>query len=145
MPIDPRSAVGTCAALGASGTLFDGLYNSWQTDGTGSSISATDIAQYPWPPATISNAPADPADLPMYTPTGTIATLPPPTYTSTSGQNIDAGDGWADAQDTIPAYTAIAGCTYPDAWDAIDVPVPAPCGNVAPIARAAPTPSARRS
>lgn len=82
---------------------------------------------YAWPPASISGAPGAATALPMYTSTGVISTLPVPTYTDTAGKPIVSGNGWFNAQDTIPAPTPIAGCTYPNAWDAVDAPVPAGC------------------
>lgn len=44
-----------------------------------------------------------------------------PTYTfTTSGatRTISSGDGWLDPQDTQGGVTAVAGCTYPDPWNA---------------------------
>ncbi|KAG6917252.1 hypothetical protein DXG01_003284 [Tephrocybe rancida] len=129
IPKDPRTALGTCAALGVSGPSFDGTFEPWQTGGAGAgTIAATSTAIYPWPPATISNAGVPGNQLPTYTPTGTVATLAPPTLTASATKSIDVGNGWYDAQDTTGAPTPIAGCTYPpDAWDALDVAVPAIC------------------
>ena len=79
--------------------------------------------------------------MPTYTDTATVETLPMPTYTFTTGKatrTISAGDGWLDAQDTQGGQTAIAGCTYPDPWNAASgVALPtAPCPDTAPIAPA---------
>ena len=112
MPTDPRKSQGKCAALGVSGN-FTGTYLPWQTGGDGAgSIPATVTASYPWPPSTISNAGGSPSLLPQYTPTGSISTLPPPTFTSTKVTI----NGWYDSGDTVPAPTPISGCTYPNAW-----------------------------
>lgn len=134
MPTDPRAAVGTCAALGVTGPAFNGTYQSWQTGGAGAgTIAATATLAAPWPPATISNvdgAAVPGTLLPVYTPTGTVATLPPPSITSKAAKSVSAGDGWFDAQDTSSAPATISGCDYPDAWDALTVPLPTSCGSL---------------
>ncbi len=128
MPKDPREALGTCATLDVDGTDFDGTFLSWQTGGAGAGdIPAASTSEFPWPPATIANAGAAVTELPSYTPTGTIVSLPPPTLTATSTGSIDVGSGWANTADTVPAPTPIAGCKYPDPWDAVDAAVPASC------------------
>jgi glucan 1,3-beta-glucosidase len=125
MPTDPRLSVGVCAALGVSGDPFAGTYDAWQTGGGDGSIAATAVAAFEWPPATIAGDGGGIANLPTYTPTGDIVTLPPPSLTATP-TGVTVGDGWYDASDTAGAPTPIVGCTYPNAWDAQDV-VPAPC------------------
>ena len=80
------------------------------------------------------DAPAAPAQLPMYTPTGVINVLPAPTYTDSKGQVIPAGNGWFNAQDTVLAPVPVAGCTYPDQWDSHNAAIPACAVGVAPIA-----------
>ena len=111
MPTDPRKSQGKCAALGVN-SQFSGTYLPWQTGGDGAgSIPASVSALYPWPPATISNGGA-PAVLPQYTPTGSISTLPPPTFTATKVSI----NGWHDSSDTVLAPTPISGCSYPNAW-----------------------------
>jgi glucan 1,3-beta-glucosidase len=137
MPTDPREAVGMCASLGVSGGApFDGTYpEPWMTGGAGAGdIPPSVSAQYPWPPSSISSAGAAGSLLPTYTPTGTIPTLPPPSLTATPTTSVDVGDGWFDPQDTAGAMTPVAGCSYPNAWDATDVPVPPVCGGGAPTA-----------
>ncbi|KAI0359285.1 glycoside hydrolase [Trametes cingulata] len=127
MPTDPRVASGKCEHLGAQMAPFDGTFQAWQLGGAGAgTIAAGATADLAWPPQ-LSNVPAaDMAQLPQYTPTGTIATLPPPTF-STPGVTVTAavGNGWFNAQDTTPAATPIAGCAYPDAWDAVGAAIPA--------------------
>lgn len=123
MPKDPRVAAGKCASLGIQENAFNGNYLPWQTGDAGAGTfapSATD--PYPWPPASITGVDVAVAQLPMYTPTGTIATLPPPSITATGVSSIN---GWFNSGDNTPGPTAIAGCAYPDAWDATAAPVPA--------------------
>lgn len=95
------------------------------TGGPGAGLPR-DADEYPWPPASIAGQGA-PAGLPTYTATGTIVQLPAPTFTDSKGQPIIKGGSWFDADDTALAPTPVAGCTYPDAWDAEDVAVPAAC------------------
>lgn len=125
MPTDPRASVGVCAALGDSGTPFDGTYLPWQTGGTGAGAVAATAA---WPPASISGAGGAVALLPTYTPTGVVETLPPTSLTSTPA-GVTVGNGWYDASDTASAPTPIAGCTYPNAWAAGDVAPPLCAGR----------------
>lgn len=128
MPLDPRVANGTCAALGVSSPAFDGTYLPWQTGGAGAgAIAATATAGLPWPPVSISNADSPVTLLPTYTPTASIISLPPPVLTASATKSINVGNGWFDAQDTAGAPTTIAGCTYPNAWDAVTVAVPPLC------------------
>jgi hypothetical protein len=132
MPIDPREASGTCEALGVSGPIFNGQYQPWQTGGAGAgTIAATATVGFGWPPTSIAGVGGvDARLLPTYTPTGTIATLPPPTLTASATRSVDVGNGWFDAADTAGAPTAIAGCVYPNAWDAVTAIVPATvCGG----------------
>jgi len=89
MPTDPRASVGVCAALGDSGTPFDGTYLPWQTGGTGAGAVAATAA---WPPASISGAGGAVALLPTYTPTGVVETLPPTSLTSTPA-GVTVGNG----------------------------------------------------
>ena len=130
MPKDPRSALGTC---GAATNPFAG-YESWMTGGAGAGTMRT---TYAWPPASINLAPAA-AGLPTYTTTGAISTLPVPTYTDSAGKPLGTGNGWFNANDNTPAPTPIAGCTYPDPWDALSAAVPAGCGFAAAGAVPAP-------
>ncbi|KAE9406818.1 glycoside hydrolase [Gymnopus androsaceus JB14] len=117
IPTDPRTATGTCAALGVSNP-WNGTFLSWQTG----------VEDMPF--------------LPTYLPTATVNTLPPPTLTGTT-KSISVGDGWFDPSDTMSAPTAIAGCTYPDAWDALNAVIPLTlCGGGATAATATTSPDA---
>ncbi|KAG5653125.1 hypothetical protein H0H81_002192 [Sphagnurus paluster] len=128
MPTDPRTSIGTCAALGVSGPIFDGTFLPWQTGGVGAgTIAPSATMQYPWPPATISNVDGAASLLPTYTPTASIVSLPPPTLSPTPTKKVDVGSGWFNSQDTALAPTPIAGCTYPDPWNAINAAVPPLC------------------
>ena len=123
MPKDPRTALGTCAVTGSS---FTGRYESWMTGGVGANTLASTFA---WPPATINPDGVAAGGLPVYTATGVISTLPVPTFTDTAGRPVVSGNGWFDSADNVPAPTPIAGCTYPDPWDALTAAIPA-CGVV---------------
>jgi len=108
---DPRDSVGRCKDLGTPND-FNGQYQGYATGSGGGLIPSSVIASWPWPPASISNAAGPASQLPMYTPTGTIVTLPPPSNTG----KVRGIDGWANSQDTAPAPTPIKSCTYPDAY-----------------------------
>jgi glucan 1,3-beta-glucosidase len=122
------SPKGHCASLGIpQDAPFDGTYEAYQTGGPGASgsINAADLSNYPWPPKSIglvSNA----ALLPTYTATGPVPTLPTPTFPApTDGAKaVAGGDGWFNAGDTAMGIVTVAGCSYPNAWNATAVPVP---------------------
>ncbi|KIM55421.1 glycoside hydrolase family 5 protein [Scleroderma citrinum Foug A] len=155
IPTDPRTALGTCAALGVSGTPFDGTYLSWQTGGAGAgTISPASVSSYSqYPPTSISGltAGATQSNLPTYTLTGSpVPTLPPPTFSPQPPASVSIGNGWHDVNDQALSPTEVSGCSYPNAWDAVSSPVPAaPCpatatasnGGAGPVA----TPAARRA
>jgi glucan 1,3-beta-glucosidase len=123
VPTDPRTAAGKCISLGIGLNPFNGVYLPWQTGGAGAgTISPTATSAFPWPPATLSNIIVNVAQLPMYTPTGTVSTLPPPSITATG---VSSMNGWADKADNTLAPTPISGCNYPNAWDAVATTVPA--------------------
>ncbi|KAJ7511119.1 glycoside hydrolase family 5 protein [Mycena galericulata] len=134
MPTDPRTSAGTCAALGVDSVPFNGTFSAWQTGGTGAgTIAPTAIASFgTWPPATISNvAAAALTVMPTYTQTGSVATLTYVTPTpsgraATVTPTVSVGDGWVDPSDTAQGVTSVAGCTYVDAWSALNAAVPTP-------------------
>jgi glucan 1,3-beta-glucosidase len=136
MPPDPRDSVGICQQQGVTNVWTPPL-QSWQTGGAGAgTINPTwysSLGQFP--PTTLPNIDAAAiTNLPTYTGTGSVITLPPPTYTPLNPQTtIDAGDGWKDPQDTAPAYAPVAGCPYLDPWSGVGAPIPsAPCPGAAP-------------
>jgi glucan 1,3-beta-glucosidase len=116
---------GHCASLGVvQDTPFDGTFKPWQTGQASTyAVDPSDQALYgQWPPTSIGLV-ANVALLPTYTATGAVPTLstqsfPYPTAT------VDGGDGWFDSSDTAPGITTVAGCSYPNAWDATAVPMP---------------------
>ncbi|KAK6978188.1 glycoside hydrolase family 5 protein [Favolaschia claudopus] len=131
IPTDPRTAVGKCAALGVQGSSFSGTFSSWQTGGAGAgTIAAAATRSFgQWPPATLSNVDEDAMTLlPTYTPTGAVPTLtyttPTPAGSVTGAPTVSVGDGWFDKGDTAGYATTVAGCTYPAAWSALDLPMP---------------------
>ncbi|KAF8589506.1 glycoside hydrolase family 5 protein [Ramaria rubella] len=126
IPTDPREAYGACDSLGVQADEpFLGTYSSWQTGGSGAgTIQAAVSSQFGvWPPPTMAGiTPTNQvALLPTYTNTAPIETLPMPTYSFTTNgktSTISEGNGWVDNQDTLGGVTTVAGCTYPDAWNA---------------------------
>ncbi|KAI6036772.1 exo-beta-1,3-glucanase [Pisolithus microcarpus] len=139
MPTDPRVASGTCA----NQNIWSPPLQAWQTGGAGAGqIPASVSSEYAWPPATISNAGAVTL-LPSYTPTGTVATLPPPTFTVTSGksaQTANAGDGWNNPSDTAGEMVGIATCSYLNPWIGPSASPPSPLCSSGAAARALPQP-----
>lgn len=120
MPTDPREALGVCENTDP----WTPPLQSWQTGGAGAGqIPAS--ASVAWPPASISSG--GPASLlPSYTPTGTIVTLPPPTFTVSGGATANAGDGWENPSDTQMLMVPIATCNYLDPWVGPSVAPPSP-------------------
>ncbi|KAF6754946.1 glycoside hydrolase family 5 protein [Ephemerocybe angulata] len=121
IPKDPREVSGTCSKLSGDFTPFDGQFPATATGGAGAGqLQATPV----FPPATLNDGLA--ADtLPTYTATGALKTLAVPTFTA--APDVDAGTGWNNANDNELAYVPVAGCTYPNAYDANNVAVPAAC------------------
>ncbi|KAG1738191.1 glycoside hydrolase family 5 protein [Suillus lakei] len=112
MPTDPR----------VTAQQFDGVYQPYQTGGPGAgTINPVLVSSYgQYPPTSISGltAGATQSFLPTYTSTSAVPTLPPPAFTLSPPSSVTIGNGWFDSSDTI------AGCTYPNAWDAVSVPMP---------------------
>ncbi|KAF7298343.1 Glycoside hydrolase family 5 protein [Mycena kentingensis (nom. inval.)] len=132
IPKDPREAAGKCARVGVRGTQFDGKYESWMTGGAGAgTIAQAATAEWAqWPVTAVSNAGNI---LPTYATGGAIPTLtfalPSPSVTGTaSAQAASAptagGSGWANSGDTTLIATPVAGCVYPNAWNALSLPAP---------------------
>ncbi|KAF7301888.1 Glycoside hydrolase family 5 protein [Mycena indigotica] len=128
IPRDPRTANGKCAALGQQPVSFDGTYEPWMTGGTTSTIAASSTASFPYPPTTISNVVVPLSLMPTFTSTAPIITMPPQTFTAAPSSVTASVVGWFDSSDTTGGVTAVAGCTYPDAWNGIFSTTPtAPC------------------
>jgi glucan 1,3-beta-glucosidase len=141
MPKDPRDADGICENINPHAPL-----EPWQTGGSGAGdIPAASLDAYPWPPVSIANAGA-PSNLPQYTPTGTIITLPNPTFSTTSDGTVkvtttpDLGNGWYHSADTTSLAVNPSGCPYLDPWMG-EADIPAPCGGAAGAARREPSPA----
>lgn len=129
MPTDPRQAVGACGAT----HIWQPPLAPSQTGGSGAgSIPSSVSSSNSWPPVSLSNAGAV-TTLPHYTPTGTIPTLPVPTFTSTSS-SINPGDGWANPSDNVGLAVPISTCTYLSPWCG-SVAVPAACGTQSATAK----------
>ncbi|KAI0797622.1 glycoside hydrolase superfamily [Abortiporus biennis] len=127
MPTDPRQAQGVCD----SNDAFSGQYQSWQTGGAGADqIPASFSSSYAWPPTSISNGGFATA-LPTYTPTGTIPTLPVPTFTASAKSSISAGNGWANSADSAGDFVPIPTCSYLDPWVGSAAPPSPLCSGAA--------------
>ncbi|KAF5386819.1 hypothetical protein D9615_001629 [Tricholomella constricta] len=116
MPKDPREAQGFCGDTNP----WTPPLKAWQTGGAGAgNIPASVSADLAWPPPVISNG-GPIASLPAYTPTGTLITLPAPTFTRSSGSTatatVDVGNGWANPADSDGMFVAAASCSYLDPW-----------------------------
>jgi len=126
---------------------FVGTYSSWQTGGAGAgSIAAATSEELPWPPTTIAHisTPGAVSLLPTYTNTAPAETLTMAAIITVNGAQItaSAGNGWENPNDTGGGPTAVAGCTYPDPWDALTAAMPtAPCPSVAAAAAVTPPPT----
>ncbi|KIO27886.1 glycoside hydrolase family 5 protein [Tulasnella calospora MUT 4182] len=101
IPEDPSQAVGACKGTNPVTPLTSEMIGA---SGPGV-LSASVKSRYPWPPTSLNPGALNAANLPVYTPTGPIPTLPMPTPTK------GTADGWFDDADTRPMYTPIAGCS----------------------------------
>lgn len=112
MPKDPRQASGICGNTNP----WTPPLKPWQTGGTGAGLNVQSNTLQ-WPPTSISSGGLV-ASLPSYTPTGTVVTLPGPTFTDYSGSvvKVDAGNGWENPSDSRGMYVTIPGCSYLDPW-----------------------------
>ena len=138
MPTDPRTALGSCGP--PSGPIFPQTFQPWMTGGAGAgTIAAAQTTQYPYPPDSLQGTAV--AQLPLYTSTGVISTLPVPTPTDLSGRPVGSANGWFNNNDNQLAPTPIVGCAYPDPWNAISATIPTGCtGGVGATLPAAITP-----
>ncbi|EIW85436.1 glycoside hydrolase family 5 protein [Coniophora puteana RWD-64-598 SS2] len=118
LPTDIRQSSGICP----NQNIWSPPFQPWQTGGSGAGqIPASATQDLTWPPPTLSNSgfATNAASFPTYTPTGTLTTLPGPTFTTSSGKSqgtASAGDGWANPSDTQKAMTPVSGCSYLDPW-----------------------------
>ena len=123
MPTDPRAADGQC---GNTNPFVGGL-KPHQTGGEGAGqIPQSVSVQFPWPPVSLADGGAVTA-LPSYTPTGTVAKLPGPTflYAASQATSTIVGNNWMNAGDNAGMMVPVAGCSYLDPWIGEgDVPAP---------------------
>ena len=104
MPTDPRQSIGKCGGQYPVKLNDDGLGHPNDL------ISETVRQRFEWPPS-IRPGNWDAVDLPQYTQTGAIPTLPVASLAPT--QTASAGGGWFDLSDVQPIYTPISGCGEP--------------------------------
>lgn len=146
MPLDPRDAIGACGG----GSPFVPPLKPYQLgEGNAGDVPQATFDNLAWPPLDINRAGLI-AEVPQYTPTGPIVTLPGPTMTGASGSapsaTPDVGSGWANPADNAGMMVEIPGCTYLDPWVGPLNPVPAPlcqAGSGPGAAAAAPAPARR--
>ncbi|PVF96563.1 glycoside hydrolase [Serendipita vermifera] len=118
---DPRTSKGNCARLGLTGNTFTGSLTNNQVGGPGAGENVPTLDSYVWPPTSVTGY-ENANRLPRYTPTGAISTMPVPT--STGSANVNWGTGWNNPDDTDLMNVPIAGCEYPDPWDALNATIP---------------------
>ncbi|KAJ2917012.1 hypothetical protein MD484_g3422, partial [Candolleomyces efflorescens] len=114
IPKDPREAIGHCAQVLGSSQIFDGNFPATATGGAGAgTLNPTASASHPFPPATISPSFSGTQIglLPTYTPTGSLKTLPAPTFAAAPSASV--GSGWNNAGDNEPAYVSVYFSSYP--------------------------------
>lgn len=130
MPKDPRDSIGACQ----NANPWKPPLQAWQTGGSGAgNLDPGLTSSFPWPPATISGGgPA--GNLPQYTPTGAVPTLPGPSLTITGTESVSTtasvGSGWQNPGDTDGLMVNKAGCSYLDPWIGPTAQPPSPlCGG----------------
>jgi glucan 1,3-beta-glucosidase len=140
IPNDPREAIGYCESnnLVPSPTAFTG-YQPFMTGGVGAgTIPAAASSQYAWPLTQLVSsvsagtalfyAQTDLSRLPQYTRTAAPMSAPTPTFTdlpsSISSQLVPTASLAPQS-----AFTAVAGCTYPNEYSGNGIPIPtSACG-----------------
>ncbi|KAJ7740225.1 exo-beta-1,3-glucanase [Mycena maculata] len=124
IPQDPREAIGHCASVLGSSQIFDGTLPASATGAGPTAVDASQTALHSFPPTTLSPSFSGTVVglLPTYTATGKVTTLFAPTFTAAPTAAV--GNGWNNSADTALAYVAVAGCTYPDTWNAVNASVP---------------------
>ncbi|KAJ3982630.1 exo-beta-1,3-glucanase [Lentinula detonsa] len=125
VPSDPRDAIGHCASILNSAQIFDGNYPVTATGGAGAGIidpAQTSSHAFPPPSMSPSFTGTQMTLLPTYTATGIVKTLSAPTFTAAPSAAV--GTGWNNTADNSSAYVPVAGCFYPDSWDAVNASLP---------------------
>ncbi|KAJ7643673.1 exo-beta-1,3-glucanase [Roridomyces roridus] len=122
--LDPREAIGHCASVLGSSQIFDGTLPASATGAGPTSINADQTSSHVFPPTTLSPSFSGTTVglLPTYTATGKVTTLFAPTFTAAPTAAV--GNGWNNSADTALAFVPVAGCTYPDTWNAINASIP---------------------
>jgi glucan 1,3-beta-glucosidase len=113
IPSDPREADGYCVnTAGIAPTPTTGFAQPYMTGGAGAgTIVAAQRSSYPWPVTTMSPSfvAADMTKVPQYTRTGSVLTMPTPSFSAASGDATSLnGNGWYKADDTQAAFAAMA-------------------------------------
>jgi glucan 1,3-beta-glucosidase len=130
--LDLASSITTSSINSASATTWSGTLSAWQT-GAASSYPVTIAASNTWPPATLQttttqNQTIPASSLPQYTKTGTVYSLPAPTYTiSQKSEATPTIGNWYNSGDTSPMWVAIAGCAMPSPYYNGTLPSGFPC------------------
>ncbi|KAJ1306352.1 hypothetical protein OPQ81_007358 [Rhizoctonia solani] len=106
MPTDPRTAAGSCGNSNPRTTTF--------TPHNQNTITAAYRSAHPFPPRTIVDATGG---LATYTETGTPIIMPGPEFSGVSVPTKQSGTWEHD-------WAPVAGCTYPDSWNAVGAAVP---------------------
>jgi aryl-phospho-beta-D-glucosidase BglC (GH1 family) len=126
---DPRTSAGTCNSLGTGpGMNYTGPFLPNEVGGS-TTVTVPSLDTFVWPPDSIGGytSAAEAAELPRYTPTGPIPTLPIPTFTasgSTPTETANLGNGWNNASDTTLMAVPATGCDYPNPWAAVSATIP---------------------
>lgn len=132
IPTDPRTAGGYCKSINVGGdqvservihrlsgsrlivSQFAGTFPASATGGVSSSQALANSSSWSaWPPTSLGPSFTNTAQIalfPTLTRTGTPVTLATPSHF----YNVTMGGGWAFSSDSQAAYTAVAGCTYPE-------------------------------
>lgn len=137
---DPRVAEGYCASEAAvtPTATFTG-YQPFMTGGATGPVPSAIVAAHPWPITTLQpsfNA-AQMSQLPQYTRTGSPLSVATPTY-SDLPESVSAALAATTSIAPQPAFTPISGCSYPNEYNAADLPVPtSACGAGTPNLAAA--------
>jgi len=125
IPQDPREAIGHCASVLGSAQVFDGTFAATATGGPGAgTVTPAQTSSHTFPPPTLSPSfsGTQMTLLPTYTATGTIKSLYAPTFTAAPSAVV--GTGWYNKADNGLAFVPVAGCQYPDAWNAVNTTLP---------------------
>ncbi|KDE06629.1 hypothetical protein MVLG_03124 [Microbotryum lychnidis-dioicae p1A1 Lamole] len=139
IPPNPREVVGACQSLVRNNGFTVALGSNpaptlapWMTGGSGAGTQQNEAMSRSytrWPPVSLGTL--NTANLPQYTPTAPVVTMPvatPTSYPNGYSAVTNPGNGWHNTGDAKGFMTEIAGCTYPDPWQGVSATVPSrPC------------------